>query len=1268
MAQGTALSTAFVRISADLTGFQAEVESGVAEVGDTIATGIQAGVAKGGEELNALSADVADVGVKAGAEIGDGLAAGVEAGVAKSAAALDTLAADATAAAGETAAAGAEASDSMSKGFLSGGMSKLLGGALFAGIGADLIEHLAGAATKTAESLQVTETMLGLTAQQAEHLSLIGAAAGLSLSQLDKMAARLDKNLQTATGGTASYAKALDSLGINAQSFASSSIADKATALATAIASGHVPAAQLTKDLTALNIPTKALTDAKTYGQILTVIEGGLKTTATTGSTFARTLTENGISIEAFAAEKFPDQLNTIADAFAKTTNKAQGTALVMAAFGRQGIQLLPLITNLASLNKLSGELKLPTLNTENTEKAGMEFNLLKQYIELVAEDLATKLVPYVVAAATALITFVQPIQQGIEDLITFAQSSENAKVALEAIGAVVASVALIMFSVPLAIAAAIAALVELYEKSETFRDIVNAAFADVKTAVTDTIVFLEAEWAKWGDTITADTQEAWGDIQTIVRDTIQDVSSIISTTVAIVEAIWGRFGGAITSVLETAFNELKTIVSDSLQEIQDVIEIVTDVIEGKWGAAWGALENLVSTAFSEIVTVIKDEVSIFLTEAEALGSAILDGVEAGLKDLGKEALKGLEAIPGALAQITTVAYQDAFKVGEEMAQGVLDGLGSLADDIKNKAVGLLKEGWSAAGKALHGSGDFQFTKEAVGAPMGQAIVTGIDNALNGSGGKSLAKSAGDTLKQQMELALSQNAALIEQAGELLGKSTVQGVINGVAGTQQTLGQQLKAALNTALIPALAQQANSALIKQAGELIGTNAVQSIVNGVIGKQQSMATQLKAAITQAIQPALAVEANSALIKQASSLIGANAAQSVVDGVVGKQQTVSQQLQAALTAAIQPALAEQAAAPAIHAAASQIGEKAAQAVVDGVVGKSVSLETQIKTALSQAVSQAAQQAAQAAASKAQSAFSTAFQQIEAPIDSAFEAATAKAVSDMQVTVQGAFDSFQYGGTAGLTTPAQAQLDALQEAHDAAQQQAQLAADEAQEALDQASGTAAQILADQQAVAEDQYQIQVSALQKQADAENTAADTQLTSAQTAYQAQQSALEDAMNQRLSALETGLENGNISAQSGMTQLDAILTDPQYGIDANTAAYALGGQVYTGLNAGLQPVFALVTQLQDDLAKVATSQSALSSSAGGGGAPAISTSTPIFASENGDPGLALKQALNETVVPALAAQTDVIKKTAAATTVTINSTTSHAAQTARDALR
>jgi hypothetical protein len=64
-----------------------------------------------------------------------------------------------------------------------------------------------------------------------------------------------------------------------------------------------------------------------------------------------------------------------------------------------------------------------------------------------------------------------------------------------------------------------------------------------------------------------------------------------------------------------------------------------------------------------------------------------------------------------------------------------------------------------------------------------------------------------------------------------------------------------------------------------------------------------------------------------------------------------------------------------------------------------------------------------------------------------------------------------------------------------------------------------------------------------------------------------------------------MESGAIAATTGWAQIKAIWAGN--GIDLQTLSFAMGGSIYTGLAAGLVPVFTMLATLATDLQEVAT---------------------------------------------------------------------------------
>jgi hypothetical protein len=179
-----------------------------------------------------------------------------------------------------------------------------------------------------------------------------------------------------------------------------------------------------------------------------------------------------------------------------------------------------------------------------------------------------------------------------------------------------------------------------------------------------------------------------------------------------------------------------------------------------------------------------------------------------------------------------------------------------------------------------------------------------------------------------------------------------------------------------------------------------------------------------------------------------------------------------------------------------------------------------------------------------------------------------TEQALRDMQITVSGF--GFRFGGSIDKT-PAEQQLEAMQDAHDLAELQRQLAEDEA-------SG-------DTEAAAEDRYQIQLRAVQKQADLERAAAEKQLQDAQDAYQRQQDLAEQQYEVQRGlqreALQDQLDDWKTQAEQGGADVMGKVS-ATVGPLAAAAGLTLGGAFTTAftkaLAASAAALNALVMQL------------------------------------------------------------------------------------------
>ena len=133
---------------------------------------------------------------------------------------------------------------------------------------------------------------------------------------------------------------------------------------------------------------------------------------------------------------------------------------------------------------------------------------------------------------------------------------------------------------------------------------------------------------------------------------------------------------------------------------------------------------------------------------AKAVASGIVNGVTA-LPTLGSRlVLSLLNGIGAAIATAASNAYHWAVGIGGRMVGGIVDGLAGLPGRVGSALKNGLSGAASWAGGVLKGSGNFMWTKHAIGEPMAQGV---IDGWMLGSA--SLPSKMKDTLRNAIEAA-----------------------------------------------------------------------------------------------------------------------------------------------------------------------------------------------------------------------------------------------------------------------------------------------------------------------------------------------------------------------------------------------------------------------------------------------------------------------------------------------------------------------------------
>lgn len=302
---------------------------------------------------------------------------------------------------------------------------------------------------------------------------------------------------------------------------------------------------------------------------------------------------------------------------------------------------------------------------------------------------------------------------------------------------------ALLLNPVVLIIAGLVAlgvALVILYKKSETFRDIVNGVFNAVKAyylaywavakavftafmAILNSVIsavksFASAMVATW-NAIRSATTSVFNAVTGFFRTWWPLLLLIFAAPLAVILAIFNRTWGTVKEATITAFNAVKGAISSAMSAISSVIGSITRTIVGIARAGWNAVRNAivnplrtaigaVTGVMNSIISAVRGFIGTALGAGLEIGRAIVSGIVSGIQGAAGAvagAVKGV--LGGALGAAKSFIGAEspsrvfAAQVGLPIAQGIIRGFLLGSTDLPAKINDRIRNSLEAAKRTI---------------------------------------------------------------------------------------------------------------------------------------------------------------------------------------------------------------------------------------------------------------------------------------------------------------------------------------------------------------------------------------------------------------------------------------------------------------------------------------------------------------------------------------------------------------------------------------
>jgi SLT domain-containing protein/phage-related protein len=242
------------------------------------------------------------------------------------------------------------------------------------------------------------------------------------------------------------------------------------------------------------------------------------------------------------------------------------------------------------------------------------------------------------------------------------------------------------------------AALVIAYQHSETFRNVVNAAWAGIKAAAAATWTFLQGVFSTLGGWLDG-IKTAFAAFGGVVSSVWGGVKNAISTAWGFIVGVFNAIVGFLSGPLHTAFSIWRQIVQTEFEIVRAVIVVAWAIISKIFWSIVSWVRDRITTAFTNAktnLTLIWNAIASVIQYAwdhwfHPVFKAIADWVGPKLKTAFDNAKTNLTTIWNGIAGIFKAAYDKVIKPAfDTLSTAVTDTL----PKAFGKGVDAIKTAW----------------------------------------------------------------------------------------------------------------------------------------------------------------------------------------------------------------------------------------------------------------------------------------------------------------------------------------------------------------------------------------------------------------------------------------------------------------------------------------------------------------------------------------------------------------------------------------------
>lgn len=275
------------------------------------------------------------------------------------------------------------------------------------------------------------------------------------------------------------------------------------------------------------------------------------------------------------------------------------------------------------------------------------------------------------------------------------------ASIVVIAIAAVITAFSPI-FGLPILIAAVAYTIYELWANNfGGLQDFTAQVWAKIQEYIAIAMAAIQQLVAEIG----ADMIAWWNENYPLIEQTVKTVSDAVKAYIeawltAITE-FWNNHGEQIMSVVQSMWTIISNTVRTGIQVVMGIVRLVMQVINGDWAGAWQTAKDIVSKVISAVGTILKEMHNIIF--------------------------QALKFVVTALVNWGTDLMKRATDIGRNIVQGIINGIGALADTLVNYGRSLVSGLLGAMSSTAETRSPSLYTTR-LGRYLGEGYINGLDS------------------------------------------------------------------------------------------------------------------------------------------------------------------------------------------------------------------------------------------------------------------------------------------------------------------------------------------------------------------------------------------------------------------------------------------------------------------------------------------------------------------------------------------------------------